>query len=370
MCRAPRAAISGAFKTTRVKFCPKLPIPKEKQLWNRGPMRRNAHPSSGMSLVEVLVAIGLATTVTLIVAQILVNTAKFQKRTDLRTDLQAFTQRLSKDLDCGKTFATIPDPTDANCQYLTLKSSSGADILTPDPAAEGVFVGAGPITKNWWGMARCDAAQRSIVIYVAMKDAGSWGYGKDPVRASNDASDVLQLQHWTAPPSPLFGATGKAKLCESYFSGSTSVRDCSQSPSAQYVTGMASGDSVTCAPLATPDVAQNCGSGKVAYGFDMQTNKPKCRSLTTTDLSAISGIQTWLKQQVVPTCSDSQVYVADTASPNTMKCASTYKARRCYNNTTKDYFPSMTNSCDGAPSVGWSWDGGYFDFSVLPATIP
>lgn len=325
---------------------------------------------AGVTLVEVLVAIGLATTVTLIVAQILTNTMKVQKRTDLRNDLQAFVGRLNKDLDCGKTFASIAAPTDANCQYLTLKSSSGQTILAPDSSAQGVFLGSGQITKNWWGMARCDATKRSIVIYVAMKDPGSWGYGKDPVRANNDAFDVVQLQHWGAPPSPLFGGVGKGKLCESYFSGSTSVRDCSQSPNAQYVTGLASGDSVTCAPMPTNDLTQNCGTGKIAYGFDMQTNKPKCRSLTTTDLAAVSGIQTWLKQQVVPGCSASQVYVADSGNPNTMKCASTYKARRCYNSSTKDYFPSMADSCTGAPATGWTWDGGYFDFSVLPATIP
>ncbi len=354
----------------QVKFCPKLPIPLKNQTGNPDDMRPRFHHQSGVTLVEVLVAIGLATTVTLIVAQILVNTIKFQKRTDLRNDLQAFSARLTKDLDCGKTFASIPNPTDADCQYLTLKSSSGANILAPDAAAQGVFVGSGAITKNWWAMARCDATERSIVVYVAMKDPGSWSYGKDPIRASNDASDVLQLQHWTTAPSPLFGGTGKAKLCESYFSGSTAVRDCSQSPNSQYVTGLASGDSVTCAPLPTPDVTQNCGTGKVAYGYDMQTNKPKCRNLTTTDLSAISGIQTWLKGQVIPNCSASQVYVADTSSPNTMKCASTYKARRCYNTTTSDYFPSLSNSCTGAPGTGWSWDGGYFDFSVLPATIP
>ncbi|NDE15041.1 type II secretion system protein [bacterium] len=331
-------------------------------------MRRNGQ--AGVTLVEVLVAIGLATTVTLIVAQILVNTIKVQKRSDLRNDLQAFVTRINNDVDCGKTFASISSPTDANCQYLTLKSSSGEAILTPDASAQGVFTGSGPITKNWWGMARCDETQRSIVIYVAMKDPGSWAYGKDPVKANNDDTDVLQLQHWTAAPSPLFGGTGKPKLCESYFAGSTAVRDCSQSPYTQYVTGLASGDSVTCAPMPTPNVADNCATGKVAYGFDMQTNKPKCRNLTTTDLSAISGIQTWLRQQVIPSCTASQVYVADSSSPNTMKCASTYKARRCYNSSTKDYQPSMSDSCGGAPGVGWSWDGGYFDFSVLPATIP
>lgn len=328
---------------------------------------RHCNPQAGVTLVEVLVAIGLATTVTLIVAQILVNTLKVQKRTDLRTDLQAFATRINNDLDCGKTFASIPNPTDANCQYLTLKSSSGQNILAPDPTATGtVFAGSGAITKNWWAMARCDESRQSIVIYVAMKEPGTWNYGKDPVKANNDPSDVIQLQHWNAAPSPIYGGVGKPKLCESYFGSTAATRNCPTSPSQQYVTGLASGDSVNCAPLPTPDITQYCATGQIAYGFDMQTNRPKCRSMNTNDLAAISGIQTWLKQQVIPNCSASQVYVADTTSPNTMKCATTYKAMRCNNGT--DYFPATSNACNG--TAGYSWDGGYFDFSVLPATIP
>lgn len=332
-------------------------------------IREKKTNQSGVTLVEVLVAIGLTTTVTLIVAQILTNTLKLQKRNDLRNDLSAFAVQLNNDLDCGKTFAAIPDPTDANCQYLTLKSSSGFDILAPDPAAQGVFIGSGPVTKNWWAMARCDESQRSIVIYVAMKDPSSWNYGKDPVKANDNASDVVQLQHWYSPPSPLFGGPGKPKLCESYFSGSTSVRDCPQSPNAQYVTGLASGDSVTCSPLPSANLVLNCPTGQVAYGFDMSTNTPKCRNLATTDLDAISGIQNWLRSKVLPSCTTGQVYTAN-STPYEMQCTDAYKARRCYNSTTGDYFPSMSDSCTGAPSGGsWSWDGGYFDFAVLPESF-
>ncbi|MEY4631473.1 MAG: hypothetical protein RIQ81_1593 [Pseudomonadota bacterium] len=333
-------------------------------------MRPQLPHQAGVTLVEVLVAIGLATTVTLIVAQILVNTLKVQKRADLRTDLQAFVTRINNDLDCGKTFAGITDPnnpTDANCAYLTLKSSSGQNILAPDPSAAGtVFAGSGAITKNWWGMARCDESKQSIVIYVAMKEPGTWNYGKDPVKANNDPSDVIQLQHWNTAPSPIFGGTGKPKLCESYFGSTAGVRNCPSAPYQQYVTGLASGDSVTCAPLPTQNPSVQCPSGQVAVNYDMKTNKPKCRSLDTNDLSSIAGIQSWLKQQVIPNCSDSQVYAADTSSPNTMKCVTTYKAKRCTNGS--DYFPATSDSCNGM--AGYSPDGGLFDFSVLPAVIP
>ncbi|MEY4631474.1 MAG: hypothetical protein RIQ81_1594 [Pseudomonadota bacterium] len=311
-------------------------------------------------------ALAIFSAVTVVVSSIMETTFKAQKQAELKYDLQMFMLRLNQDVDCAKTLAAYYNPsanvwpTNVTCGALTLKDSDGENILVP--TGSGVFTGAGPISRSWWGKATCDESQRSILVSVALRKRGSWTeFGKNPLRDPKDASDTQHYMTWTNKINPVIGGTGQVKLCEKYFNN-TASQNTTCSPG-QYATGYSSKD-LRCAYLPDP-LNNDCGTGKVMVNFSQKSNTPVCRQLTTGDLDANPSLAEWIRGQLIPTCYTGQIYVANAmAGGNTMMCAGTARSVICGNGT--DTFPaSATTSCSllgytGSPSVN-------FDFRNLPA---
>lgn len=325
---------------------------------------------SGMTLIEVIMALGIFSAASVIIASIMENTFKAQRQAELKYDLQMFMLRLNQDVDCAKTLEAFYNPTsnvwptNVTCGNLTLKDSDGDNILVP--TGSGQFAGAGSISRSWWAKASCDETQRSISVSVALRKRGSWTeFGKNPLRDPKDATDTQHLMSWSNSINPVIGGTGKVKLCEKYFNNTAARnRTCT---SGQYGTGFNSND-LRCSALPAYNAANDCTTGQVMVGFNLRSNRPVCRGLTTSDLGANPSLASWIQGQVIPSCSSGQIYVADAiGGANTMMCVTATRSRICSNGT--DSFPaSAMSSCnDVASTPAYGGSGGVnFDFRNLP----
>ena len=330
---------------------------------------------SGMTLLEVIMAIGLFVVVTAIVVSIIETTFKAQRQAELKYDIQTFLIRLTQDLDCDKTLkvgepGALYDhdagvfPTNATCGFLTLRDSRGDPILEPNPGAQDLFVGAGAISKNWWGRAECDESQRSVTLSIALRKRGTWNeFGKNPLREPKDENDTQYYMSWTNPMNPVFGGQSRPKLCEKYFTTATLKRQ--SCASGQYGTGYNSQD-LRCAPLpsAPPSPAAECGTGQIMISFNMRTNTPTCRAIATSDLDANGSIATWIQSQLVPQCYSGQMFLADGTNANTMICGAAFPALRCFNATSSDYFPGSSAVCSGVSGYSGT-SASVFDFRQI-----
>ena len=330
---------------------------------------------AGMTLLEVIMAIGLFAAVTAIVVSIIETTFKAQRQAELKYDIQTFLIRLTQDLDCDKTFmvgdtgalynkATNTYPTNATCGYLTLLDSRGDPILAPNPSAQGLFVGAGAISKNWWGRAECDESQRSIKLAIALRKRGTWTeFGTNPLREPKDQYDTQHYMSWTNSINPVFGGASRPKLCEKYFSNATLKNQACASGS--YATGYNS-ENLRCAPLpsAPPSPTGECGTGQIMISFNMRTNTASCRALTTSDFDANSAIAMWVQSQITPQCYSGEMYLADGTSSNKMTCGGAFSAVRCFNSASADYFPGSSTTCSGLSGYSGT-SASIFDFRQI-----
>lgn len=328
-----------------------------------------------MTLLEVIMALGLFIVVTMIVVSIIETTFKAQRQAELKYDIQTFLIRLTQELDCDKTLkvgevgalydhAASVFPTNASCGFLTLRDSRGDALLEPNPSAQDLFVGAGAISKNWWGRAECDESQRSITLSIALRKRGTWNeFGKNPLREPKDENDYQYYMSWSNAINPVFGGQSRPKLCEKYFSNTTLKRQ--SCTAGQYGTGYNSQD-LRCAPLpsAQPAPTGECGTGEIMISYNMRTNTPNCRAITTADLDAASSIPDWVRSQLVPQCYDGQMYLADGTSANTMTCGAAFPGMRCYNTVSGDYFPGSSSFCSGISGYSGS-SLSVFDFRQI-----
>ncbi len=339
-----------------------------------GPRSRHLR-QRGMTLVEVIMAVAIFSGISVVIGSIMVTTFKSQRQAEMKYDLQTFLLRLNQELDCDKTFNVgevsalynFQDgtfPTNATCGYLTLKNKNNDSLLAPNPSAMDNFVGAGAISKNWWAMAECDETQRSITLRVALRQRGSWTeFGKNPLRDPKDSSDTQHYMTWTNAINPVFGGTGRPKLCENYFANTTLKRQ--TCAAGQYATGYSSND-FRCAPLPAPlpSPAGECGTGQVMTSFNMRTNTPVCHTLTTADLDANANLAVWIRGQVVPQCYNGQFFLADGTTPYTVTCGAAHSAIRCFNGSTSDYFSGSSTACNSIS--GYVGDGSsLFDFRQI-----
>lgn len=330
-----------------------------------------------MSLIEIVIALGIFAVVSYIITGILDSTFRTQRQAELKYDLQTFIMRTVQDVDCDKTFkvgevgalydkATNTFPTNSTCGALTLKTSSGNTILAPDTSAQSLFVGAGPISKNWWAKAECDESQRSITLKVALRKQGSWTqFGKNPLRDPKDSADTQHFMGWGNTINPIIGGTQKIKLCEKYFSNTTPQN--SACDSSKFATGYNS-NNLRCNLLPaqpSPNPA-DCGTGKIMVSFNMMTNTPVCKDLTTADLDSTTLIS-WMKSQIIPSCFSGQLFTA--ASSNSMTCTNTAQTKHCASTITSDYLPAFTASNCGLIPGYYNVPGGLFDHRTIDQGI-
>ena len=329
----------------------------------------------GMTLIEVIMAVAIFSGVSVLIGSIMVTTFKAQRQAELKYDLQTFLLRLNQEIDCDKTFNVgevsalynFEDgtfPSNATCGYLTLKNKNGDVLLAPNPSAMDNFVGSGAISKNWWAMAECDEAQRSVTLKVALRQRGSWTeFGKNPLREPKDATDTQHYMTWSNAINPIFGGPGRPKLCEHYFANTSLQRQ--SCPAGQYATGYNSND-FRCAPLlaALPSPAGECGTGQVMTSFNMRTNTPVCHTLTTADLDANANLASWIRGQLVPQCYNGQFFMADGTTANTVTCGAAFSAIQCNNSSTSDYFPGSSTACNSMSGYLGS-AGSLFDFRQI-----
>lgn len=331
----------------------------------------------GMTLIEIIVAVGIFAVVSYIITSLLDSTLRTQRQAELKYDLQTFVMRTIQDIDCAKTLkvgetgalynkAAGVYPTNSTCGSLTLRTSSGNVILAPDSDAENLFVGAGPISNNWWAKAECDESLRSITVKVALKKKGSWTeFGKNPLRDTTDSNSASQhYMHWGNSINPIVGGAQKIKLCEQYFENSESEN--SSCNTSNFGIGYNS-KNLRCGPLPSqPTIMPQCGIGSVMVNFNMMTNTPVCRFLTTADLDSTDLINS-MKSKVIPSCYDKQIYVA--ATSNTAACTNSAQTSRCSSGFTNDYFPAFSAGNCSAISGYSSGSGGLFDIRVLTLGI-
>ncbi len=349
--------------------------PYLERITGSGSMLKNSR-NSGVTLVEVLMALAIFSAVSVVIASIMQTTFKSQRQAELKYDLQTFLIRLNQEMDCDKSlkvgesgalynFSVGTFPTNATCGYLTLKNTNGDILLTPNPSAQSLFVGAGAISKNWWARAECDETQRSVTIKIAMRKRGTWTeFGQNPLREPKDASDTQHYMSWTNTLNPIYGGNGRPKLCEKYFSNTSLKRQACTSK--QYATGFNSED-FRCLPLPTalPSTsAGECGVGQIMTNFNMRNNTPVCKTITTADLNANTDLPIWVRGQVVPQCYSGEIYLADATTSNTITCGSAPSAIRCNNSSTQDYFPGSSTTCSSISGYTGT-SGGLFDFRQI-----
>jgi hypothetical protein len=321
-----------------------------------------------MTLIEVITALAIFSAVSVIVASIMDSTFKAQRQAELKYELQMFMLRLNQDVDCAKTLEAFYNPsasvwpTNLSCGNLALKDEDGDNIIAPTGSNQ--FAGAGPFSRNWWARANCDETQRSITVSVALRKRGSWTeFGKNPLREPKDAADTQHLMSWSNSINPVIGGTGKVKLCEKYFNNAAaSNQTCT---AGQFGSGFSSND-LRCAALPAYNSANDCATGQIMVGFNLRSNRPVCRTMTTGDLNANPSLASWIRGQVIPTCSSGQIFAVDAlGGPNTMMCLTTYLANKCDNAT--DTFPAnLAAQCTMVPSVPSYGASGNFDFRNLP----
>jgi hypothetical protein len=156
------------------------------------------HSSSGVSMLEILVGIGLLGLVLLFAYKLLINTKEFNTQSDDRMNIRSVARNLESFVDCPN----VPKTCVSN-QMLALPKKNGGILVN----SNGQTVMAG-----WRIRALCTGSNQFQVQAARLDAAGN--FAKDPI--------TKQPLDWSHPKSMLFA---KKTLCSSQPTPTVAVTD-------------------------------------------------------------------------------------------------------------------------------------------------
>jgi hypothetical protein len=206
-------------------------------------MRLHRHlGQSGVTLLEVLLAIGMGIILMLGTINFMRNTTAVSKGNGQRLDLDELREQIFYGIDCDATFANAvidPQKPGASCNstsaaggqvgpFLTLYRKS---TTTPPKPLYG-FSGGVAKVGDWTVRASCSKSEASLVVRVA-RPVGS-GFAADPITGA--------AEDWSAPDGLVFGGGGSLPLCfqrakNSYFQGTFAALNAALPAGNQYPAG-------------------------------------------------------------------------------------------------------------------------------------